>query len=400
MNLKLTLANITFAFIIFLLAAKFTFSYLNVDVVWWLRYLTPNYEKFNPLHLPKNTTEIIEFALLPAMLFYLLISFNKLGILKLPIFLTCIMLLLNGMTAFINDIGILGSIRFTLKISNPIYFFIILLVQANRTGKNHLWLIKWAIVYFLFLSTVALLFFDVSFNRGQERWPVFFSGLHTHNYILAVTFIALSYFLRKHTYILLVYFFITFAFLAFGYAVRTTMVFYFFYMAVILYLKEDFFKNIYAKFIAYTPFLLLFLFSVLRDFDFDRFSSGRLTMYAKKFQILENYQFHEYLFGRGWGSDLVKTVEWWYAEKGSHNDYLTFFIENGVFFLMVFLLLISSLLILSKKNHVVYVALILGYLLTSLISNGFAVRTLASYWFFAVLAFFYIEHKNKTLSFV
>jgi hypothetical protein len=309
------------------------------------------------------------------------------------------MLLLNIITSQVNNIGILGSIRFTLKVSVPIYFFCVLIVHSQRTGKDFTNLIKWAIVYFLFLSVVALLIFDVSFNRGINRLPVYFSGIHTHNYILAVTFIAISYFLRKHSYILIGYFFITFAFLTLGYGVRTAMVFYLLYISVVFYIKEDLFKNVYARVLAYIPFLLLFLVTLLRNFDFDKFSSGRLTMYAKKFDILKDYKFHEYLFGRGWGSDLVTTTEWWYAEKGSHNDYLTFFVENGAIYLIVFLGLIFSLLLLFKKNHIIYVTLIVGYLLTSLISNGFAVRTLASYWFFALLAYFYIKYKNQKLSF-
>ena len=399
MNIKLTIPNLTFALIIFLLAVKFTFSYLNVDVTWWLRHLTPNHEKFNPLHLPKNTSEIVEFLLLPTMLFYLAISFRKLGPLKLPLLLTFVLLFLNCITSLITGIGILGSIRLSLKISVPIYLFCVLIVHSQRSGKNYTSLIKWAIVYFLFLSAFALLVFDESFNRGVKRLPIYFSGLHTHNYILTVTFIALSYFLRKHTYILLGYFFITLAFLTLGYGVRTVMVFYLLYISVVFYIKEDMFKTMYAKIIAYIPFLILFLTPIIRTFDFDRFSSGRLTMYATKFNILKDYKFHEYLFGRGWGSDFVKTTEWWYDEKGSHNDYLTFMVENGLIYVLVFIALIFSLMALNKKNHIIYITLIVGYLLTSLISNGFAVRALASYWLFTFLAYIYIEYKNKSLSF-
>ncbi|MBW2937246.1 hypothetical protein KXJ69_03960 [Aureisphaera sp. CAU 1614] len=399
MNIKLTIPNVVFAFIIFLMALKFTFSYLTVELDWWLRFLTPNHEKFNPLHLPKNLSEYLEFLIIPTILFYLFISFGKLGPLKIPLFLTGVLLLLNCVTSYLNNINILESIRYTLKISAPIYFFCVLVVHSKRTGHNFNTLFIGSILYIVFLCIIALLFFDVSFNRGAYRYPVFFSGLHTHNYILAVTFIAISLFLRKHTYILTLYFLATFAFLALGYGVRTPMVFYLIYISMVFYLKENLFKNIYARILAYLPFLGLFLFSALKNFDFNSFSSGRLSMYAKKFDILRYYKLEEYLFGRGWGSDLVKTKEWWYAEKGSHNDYLTFLVENGAIYLFMFLVLIGSLLFLTKKNHLIYMTLIFGYLFTSIISNGLAVRALAGYWFFAVLAFIYIEYKNQKLSF-
>lgn len=399
MNKKLTLNNVLVALILFFLGLKVTFSYLNISLDWWLRHLTPNHEKFNPLHLPKNTTEILEFVIIPTLIFYLFYNFKKLGNLKFTFVLTFVLLLLNCFTAFFADVGILGSIRFTLKISAPIYLFSVLVVHHKTTGFQFNSLIKYGSFYFLFLTLVAFLIFDESFNRGAPRWPVYFSDLHTHNYVLAVTFVALSYYLRKNIWWLLGYFFITLAILTLGWGVRTAMLFYFIYITGVFYLKEDFIKNLYVKILAYLPFVVLLSLGFLKNFDINKFSSGRLSMYEKKLEILQTYTPLEWLFGRGWGSDLVITDEWWYAEKGSHNDYLTFLVENGLLFLLVFLLLIASLLLILRKNHFIYILLILGYLSTSLISNGFAVRTLAGYWFFTFLAFIYIKHKNKQLSF-
>ena len=193
MNKKLTLNNVLVALILFFLGLKVTFSYLNISLDWWLRHLTPNHEKFNPLHLPKNTTEILEFVIIPTLIFYLFYNFKKLGNLKFTFVLTFVLLLLNCCTACFADVGILGSIRFTLKISAPIYLFSVLVVHHKTTGFQFNSLIKYGSFYFLFLTLVAFLIFDESFNRGAPRWPVYFSDLHTHNYVLAVTFVALSY---------------------------------------------------------------------------------------------------------------------------------------------------------------------------------------------------------------
>jgi O-antigen ligase len=92
----------------------------------------------------------------------------------------------------------------------------------------------------------------------------------------------------------------------------------------------------------------------------------------------------DYLFGRGFGSDLVSTSEWDWTVKNSHNDFLTYLVENGIPFTIVFLALMISLLTLSRKVSVFSVCLIGGYLATSLISNGLAVRPLAGYLFFII----------------
>ncbi|ARV11834.1 hypothetical protein [Gilvibacter sp. SZ-19] len=392
MSKRIDIYTKLFGLIIALMALKFLFSYLNVELGWWLRNLMPNYLKFNPLGLPKNTSEMIEFLLLPAMGTYLALSYRSLGVLRLPLLLIGIMLGLNLVTMLTSEADFLGSIKYTLKIAAPILFFCVLVVHYKRTDKDMEVLLKRALVFFSVLIVFALVFFNQSFNRGAYRLPVYFSGLHTHSYVLTICFVVLSYFLRKNIFVLISFFGLSFAFLTFGYGVRTIMVFYMLYIAVALYLRDDFIKNTYVRLIALSPLLLLGLIPSLKGFDFDRFSSGRLTMYTKKFEILKDYSFTEYLFGRGRGADYVRTTEWWYDTKGSHNDYLTFFVENGAIYLLVFLLLIVSLLFLVKRNHILFVVLIVGYLLTSAISNGFAVRALASYWLFAFLAFIYIKH--------
>jgi O-antigen ligase len=117
-------------------------------------------------------------------------------------------------------------------------------------------------------------------------------------------------------------------------------------------------------------------------------------MYVKKFDILKTYTTKDYLLGRGWESDLVRTTEWWWVEKGSHNDYLTYVVENGIPYTILFVLLILSLLFLSRKVSLIFASMVIGYLLTSALSNGMAVRPLASYFFFIVLAYIYCNNKK------
>lgn len=391
---KYSIEKLLFRSILALILLKLTFSYLNVELDYWLRFLTPNYEKLNPLRLPKNTTEYLEFLIIPSMFLYMLLHNRKIGILFIPLLLTFLMYLLNIATAIYNSISLIDSLKYSLKIAAPIYFFIVLIIHSKINGKNFKKELIIVLGYCLFLALIALLFFDVSFNRGTFRWPVFFSGLHTHNYVLAAVFVGISYLLKNKKWWLFFFLLFSFLFLVVGYNVRTVLVFYLLYIVVALYVTTGFFRYVYAKALLFIPFILAVLLIALRDFDWNAFSSGRLTMYLKKFDILKTYSTKDFLFGRGWGADMVKTTEWWWVEKGSHNDYLTYIVENGIPFTVIFILLILSLLFLSKRASILFTTLILGYLITSMLSNGFAVRALASYVLFMVLAYIYCDNKN------
>ncbi|MCR9182170.1 MAG: hypothetical protein NXH73_04525 [Flavobacteriaceae bacterium] len=397
LNKKITFEFLIFYSILSLLVFKLLVSYLNIETDWWTRHFTPNHIKYNPLGLPENTTQYVEYLLIPLMLFYLVIYFRKVGILLIPIALTFLLYLLNVFTAYYTSNGLIDSLNYALKISTPVYFFCVLVVHSKLTGKN----IKKELLTFVFicafLSVIALLLFNPTFNRGSFRWPVFFSGLHTHNYVLASLFVGISYMLKDKKWWMFSFMLLSFLFLIVGYNVRTVVVFYFLFIAVMLYLTSGFFRYLYAKILLFVPFVLGVILIYLRDFDWNQFSSGRITMYVKKFDILEDYSLKDYLLGRGWGSDLVKTSEWWWEEKGSHNDFLTYLVENGIPFMLLFIILIISLLFLTKRVSIILTTLVLGYLLTSLLSNGFALRPQASYLFFMVFAYIYNHNKSYVI---
>lgn len=373
---------------------KFTVSYLNVELDWWTRHLTPNYEKLNPLNLPINTTEYVEYLLIPLMLLFILINFKRLNILIVPFSLTLLMYFLNTITSIYNSINLIDSFKYSFRIAAPLYFFIVLVIRAKEKGTNVKNILILFIVFCSFLAIIALLFFDITMNKGHVRLPVYFSSLHSHNYVLASIFMGIAYLLKDKTWPLIFFLLASFMFMILGYNVRTVVLFYFIFIVAILYYASDFFKYLYYKIIIFIPFFLGILWIYLKDVDLDSFSSGRITMYLKKFDILKTYTTKDYLFGRGWESDLVRTTEWWWVEKGSHNDYLTYLVENGIPYTLLFICLILSLLFLSRKVSLIFAAMIFGYLLTSALSNGMAVRPLAAYFFFLVLAYIYCNNKN------
>jgi hypothetical protein len=118
-------------------------------------------------------------------------------------------------------------------------------------------------------------------------------------------------------------------------------------------------------------------------------------MYVEKLNSLRSYSFIEWLFGKGYGSDLVSTEVWWWSKKGSHSDIITFIIENGLVYLSLFVLLFARLITLSRKLNLLFFAIIIGLLISSTISNGVIVRPTAGYVLFIVLAYIYVNTEKE-----
>jgi hypothetical protein len=251
----------------------------------------------------------------------------------------------------------------------------------------------------LLLVIIGLLFLDISMNRKEIKWPIYFANIHTHSYILASVFIGISYvYYYNHQNIKLFSFlFLSFIVLFYGYGVRTVLILYLIYIIVITFLNSNFFKYVWLQFLVLVPLFVLGLIFISQSLNLNSFSSGRLDMYNEKLEVLKDYNLPEYLIGRGYESDLMKTDTWWWEEKGSHSDFITYFVENGLIYLLVFILLILSLSPNRKSINAIFFSLIVGYFMSSLISNGIADRPIAGYVFFTVLAFIYCQIVQQKL---
>ena len=383
--------------VLFLLCIKLLFSYLDVEIGWWIRHLTPNYLKYNFLNLPGNFSEFIEYGIIPLLLLYISLNFKKLGSLIIHLLFTLALFSLNILTSYFNNISLLSSLNYSLKISAPIYLFIVLVLHHRNGWKDIKLIAVGLILYCCVLAIVGLMFFDVSFNRGTERLPVYFSGLHTHSYVLAATFTGICYLLKDKGWWLYLFMLGSLSFLIVGWNVRTAVLYYSIIILYLLVRKNLYLKYFFAKILVFIPIIFLLLFSIFKGFDWDSFSSGRLTMYQTKLKILEDYTIGDYLIGKGKGSDLVSTSEWWWTKKASHNDFLTYAVENGLIYVVLFILLLMSLMLSRKQIPVIFMIIVFGYLVTSAISNGFSVRPLASYLLFIMLAMVYADSPQKSL---
>ena len=378
-----------------LLCLKLAFSYLIVEHSYWIRHLPNNFEHYNIFGAPKNLTKNVEYLIIPLIFGYIVANFKYLGRLKTTFLLSLSLFMVNLFTFVLTPSTFLESLELSLKLLSPLYLFLALIIFRTKRHVDLRKLVVKVLVFCIILIIIGLLFLEISVNRKIEQWPIFFGNIHTHSYIVATIFIAFGYNLmqKKEPILLIIYFIVSFFILFVGYAVRTPLLLYLVFIIIALYTKSNFFKLLWVKLLVFLPLLILAFFLLL-DIDIDNISSGRITMYGDKFEMLSGYSVIEFLFGRGYGSDLIVTEKWWYDEKGSHSDYITYVIENGILYFMLFLLLIVSIIPNFRRLNLIFFSLIVGYLITSLISNGIAVRPLAGYVFFTVLAYVY---SNKYL---
>ena len=331
------------------------------------------------------------------MMLFILMNLKHLKRLSIALIISFILFALNIITGLFNDIPIFKSITYTLKVVSPLYFFMVLIIFSYKKEFNLKPVLLATIKLCLFLVLVGLLFFEISMNRITPQWPIYFINIHTHSYILVCTFIGISYLIYKKKKFLWLFIFLLLSFIVLftGYNVRTAMIVYLIYIAAMLYVNHNFFKVLWLQIIIYLPvFALLFVFTS-QSINYNKVSSGRLEMYEKKLDILQTYSFREVLTGRGHGSDFIRTDSWWWTKKGSHSDFITFLVENGVVYLMFFILLILCIIPSYRKFNLIYTSLVFGYFFSSLISNGFAMRPLSGYIFFLLLAYIYIDINPK-----
>lgn len=388
-----TIEYLWFYTIIFLIYIKLTSSYLDVETGWWgyKQEQITNYIRFNFLGLPENFSGKMEFGLIPLIFIYVFIHFNILGRFKISFITILLLLSLNIGTFAFTESSIIQSVEATLRMIGPILFFLTILIFSKKQAINVPKLMIKIFKYCGLLIIIGIVFFDPVVKLNDVRLPIYFSNVHTHSYILTSIFIGMSYFIFKNSSVtkLVVFYFVTVLFLYFGYTVRTALIVYLIYILATLFIRSNIFKEIVAiSFIAIPFFVVAAI--LFFNINFDSFSSGRLSMYVAKFEMLKTYNIVEFFFGRGYGSDIIH-IETWAGKKGSHSDYITYAIESGIFYMFTFIFLLLSLIPTYKKINLVYISLIVGYLFSSLISNGIAIRPLAGYLFFIVLAFVYLN---------
>lgn len=398
-SLKINIFKFYLNTIIFLIILKLLFSYLLVRLSYFQRDLVSNSEAFNFLGVPAEFSNRIELILLPLLLMFILI-YRKWANFTLKIILfSCIMFILNLVTGLLNNVSLIDSLTMSLKLFSPLYLFCAFVIYQNKTQTNIKPLLIKIFKLCIVLTAIAILFFNPTFNRLENYLPIYFDSVHTHSYVLVSIFIGISYFLyqQNKTYKMVIFLVFSFLFLWMGYNVRTALIMYLIYIITMLFLVSDIFKVLFVKLLVFIPLILILAFFIKTEVDINEISSGRTTMYSDKIDQLSTYNFKDWMFGRGYGSDLIVTDVWWWDKKGAHSDLITFVVENGILYLLTFVALTIYLATLTKKLNIIFISIILASFFASIISNGILVRPLANYIFCFVLSYVYyhIMTKNK-----
>lgn len=395
--MKINIDKFIVRIILVLLSTKFLFSYLNVKFGWWQRDLVAYTERYNFLKIPTSYDKQVEFVIIPLIFIYVLKNYRffKNSLILVSVFL--VMIGLNICTSLYNSVSLISSIEYTFKIYSPILFFIVLVTHHNKYNYELKKILKFFITFCFILALIGYVFLEKSYNHDKLWLPIYFSSVHTHSYIMVISAIGFSYLLYENKKYLSFFIFCIafFIFMYFAHRVRTTLVLFLIYMVFTSVTIHYFFKIIWIKLLVFIPIFALIFLLVSQDFDLNQYSSGRLVMYEAKYEMLKGYNPIEFFVGRGKGSDFIKTDYWIRAEKNSHNDVLTFLVENGIPYTLLFLLTLFLLAIQKGKFKFIFSGIILGYLATSFLSNGLSIRPLASYLLFLVLAYIYSKINDR-----
>ena len=302
---------------------------------------------------------------------------------KLIIFLALVLLFLNIPTLLLVDNSILLQLRLTLKLTIPILFFACMLEFSIRHPNLTSSLTKMSVFVVVICTLCGLYYLPPEYNRGIQWMAGYFSGLHSSAYIWVGMFIALSGVAKNELTRAFIWLSI-FLFITFSWGVRAAegalILFALFYIF-------DHIKDLRIKVILSTVIIIAILPIALKLFLdplfgelMNKWSSGRLGMYGEKLEQISSSSTLALLFGGGAGSDLIISDTWWWGKRGSHNDFITILVEQGVFYFCAFLTL---LVIITRSFRDVHLRGILYiYVFSSVISNGFMVRPMAAYILF------------------
>ncbi len=249
-----------------------------------------------------------------------------------------------GLASFLTT-EVLTGLKFStavfeyLKIVTPALISVLLQRIFEREPALVIRLLQLTLGLVWTLAIGGLVVLPPSLNRGGELfWPVYFASLHTSSYLIVVC-AALSLYLfeagrlGRRLFVALLLFSVVLVF--YGWGVRTSMVAALAFGAVVLVQRTRLAPV--AMFVALAVGLALafmpLLFGLIHLPSWDEMvelSSGRLSMWVQKIDILANSSLLEWLFGHGEGSDWIVSEVWWWSAKDSHNDFIRLLNQQGL----------------------------------------------------------------------
>lgn len=320
-------------------------------------------------------------------------------------YLIFVQILIVIISTIVNDVSLINSIQNISRTLLPLAILIFLINKPRISLEYNLDKLGFFLcLVVILLSVYAFFNFESEINRGLILLPSYFGGVHTSSYILLSSFFILFaiYFKNQNNFKIKL-FYLTYVILCFymfsiGWAVRTIflsiILFFYLYFFSIKINKDPIKSFIFLLILIFITLLILNTFNLINFQNLDQISSGRFSMYNEKLILISNFTLKEFFLGKGYGSDSIFSQVWWWAEKGSHNDYITLFYENGILFMIIFIILLIKLYKLLSSN--IEKNLFIIILFTSLISNGFLTRPIAMY--IIVLSFLILKKNSKEIN--
>lgn len=265
-------------------------------------------------------------------------------------------------------------------------YFALMLCSANHLSSTGRLAENMMLMVFL-LGLAGIFFMPSNVNHEMTKLPTYFSGLHKAAYIFSVALVlgTACYPVQPRGRRLLLLALMLFGvfMLLMGWSIRTPLILLAVYFGVLF--MSRFGATGKAALYLLAPVAVVALALVSTEMiDWNKVSSGRLNMWRVKLEMLADTNLLQFIFGRGFGSDLV-VVDNWYGAKDSHNNYLQTITELG---LVGLILLVGNIALLYRvQPNMQGRALVLGYAATGLFSNGIIYRLLPGYLVAVALAY-------------
>lgn len=292
------------------------------------------------------------------------------------------------LTGLISEQPLGYAIFELLKFLTPLFFFLVIYRLYEYHPTLVLRLIKIMVYAVYAMALVGLTILPNEWNRAQMYLPAYFAGLHTSSYTLlmaatAVFFLSLAGQINRYVGIFMVMVALWLVF--FGWGVRTAMIGVVVFSAV-WYLQSGWKHKVIASAVAVGAVTLLFFIYLLGVLklptwnDLITLSSGRVAMWAYKFQIYAQGTVAQIFLGQGGGSDYVYSNVWWWGAKDSHNDFIKALTERGLIgSALLVAVLIAWIRSVGKRGPMI--AVFAMYVASSLFSNGIMGRPHAGFMF-------------------
>lgn len=275
--------------------------------------------------------------------------------------------------------------------------FLLLTNKSNLSINN-----KKLILYFsmiMFLSLIYVIIMPHEIVAGKSVLAFLVNGPHTSTYSLLIFYFLFFIFYKNNyisKYLFIVVSLIT-VFILFGYKARNAELAF-----ILFFVSFYFFESKYSDSLKNTIFFVLLIFFIIFIFlingfftlDWNEISSGRLLSWNERINILANYDFNTLFFGQGYGADIMKTKQWWWDEKPSHNDFLSLIFNSGLLSLILFIIILVKLF---KEGNSFQKALIIFIIITSLTNTGYLGRPIQFLYLLIIYLFSNILSKKKIL---